>query len=94
FPDLRPGDHYNILLRLRGLDTHRDSPCEILHTILLGEDKYVWHETNKLWSTEQGALFAARLQSASIDGLNLTSLRSRYMVQYKKSLIGKHFKAL
>ncbi|KAJ7715042.1 hypothetical protein B0H16DRAFT_1477673 [Mycena metata] len=93
-PDLRPGDHYNILLRLRGLDPHRDSPCEILHTILLGEDKYVWHETTKLWSTEQGALFAARLQSASIDGLNLTSLRSRYMVQYKQSLIGKHFKAL
>ncbi|KAJ7035397.1 hypothetical protein C8F04DRAFT_1210324 [Mycena alexandri] len=71
-----------------------ERPCEILHTILLGEDKYVWHETTKLWSAEQCALFAARLQSASIDGLNLASLRSRYMVQYKKSLIGKHFKAL
>ncbi|KAJ7885706.1 hypothetical protein B0H14DRAFT_2338587 [Mycena olivaceomarginata] len=93
-PELRPGDHYNVLLRLRSLDPHRDSPCEILHTILLGEDKYVWHETTKVWNDEQGALFAARLQSASLDGLNLPSLRSKYMVQYKKSLIGKHYKAL
>ncbi|KAF8144015.1 hypothetical protein K438DRAFT_2103021 [Mycena galopus ATCC 62051] len=93
-PELRPGDHYNVLLRVRGLDPHRDSPCEILHTILLGEDKYVWHETSKVWNDEQGALFAARLQSSSIDGLSLPPLRSRYMVQYKKSLIGKHYKAL
>jgi hypothetical protein len=93
-PELRPGDHYNVLLRLRGLDPHCDSPCEILHTILLGEDKYVWHETSKVWNDEQGALFAACLQSSSLDGLNLPSLRSRYMVQYKKSLIGKHYKAL
>lgn len=93
-PELRPGDHYNVLLRLCSLDPHRDSPCEILHTILLGEDNYVWHETTKVWNDEQGALFAARLQSASLDGLNLPSLRSKYMVQYKKSLIGKHYKAL
>ncbi|KAJ6538220.1 hypothetical protein DFH09DRAFT_930637 [Mycena vulgaris] len=93
-PDLRPGDHFNVLLSLRGLDPHRDSPCEILHTILLGEDKYVWHETSKPWNDEQGALFAARLQACSVDGLNIPSLRPRYIVQYKKSLIGKHYKAL
>jgi hypothetical protein len=93
-PDLRPGDHFNVLLSLRGLDPHRDSPCEILHTILLGEDKYVWHETSKPWNDEQGALFAARLQACSIDGLNIPSLRPRYIIQYKKSLIGKHYKAL
>ncbi|KAF7360900.1 hypothetical protein MSAN_01119700 [Mycena sanguinolenta] len=93
-PELRPGDHYNVLLRVRGLDPHRDSPCEILHTILLGEDKYVWHETSKIWNDEQDAVFAARLQFSSIDGLSLPPLRSSYMVQYKKSLIGKHYKAL
>ncbi|KAJ7857220.1 hypothetical protein B0H13DRAFT_2237721 [Mycena leptocephala] len=93
-PELRPGDHYNVLLRLRGLDPHRDSPCEILHTVLLGEDKYVWYETTKGWNDEQGAIFAARLQSTSIDGLNLPPLHAQYMVQYKKSLIGKHYKAL
>ncbi|KAJ6617842.1 hypothetical protein B0H10DRAFT_1796504 [Mycena sp. CBHHK59/15] len=92
--DLRPGDHYNVLLCVRGLDPHRDSPCEILHTILLGEDKYVWHETNKGWNDEQGALFADRLQSSSVDGLSIPPLRAPYMVQYKNSLIGKHFKTL
>jgi hypothetical protein len=92
--ELRPGDHFNVLLRVRGLNPHQDSPCEILHTILLGEDKYVWHDTSKVWNDEQGALFAARLQCSSIDGLNLLALRSRYMVQYKKSLVGKHYKAL
>ncbi|KAJ7827689.1 hypothetical protein B0H14DRAFT_3144540 [Mycena olivaceomarginata] len=93
-PELRLGDHYNVLLRLCGLDPHRDSPCEILHTVLLREDKYVWYKTTKGWNDEQGEIFAARLQSASIDGLNLPPLRAQYMVQYKKSLIGKHYKAL
>ncbi|KAJ7302555.1 hypothetical protein DFH08DRAFT_926143 [Mycena albidolilacea] len=92
--ELRPGDHYNVLLSLRGLDPHRDSPCEILHTYLLGADKYVWHETTKPWNDAQGESFAARLQSASFDGLNMAPLRASYLVQYKNSLIGKHFKGL
>lgn len=91
---MRPGDHYNVLLSLRGLDPHRDSPCEILHTYLLGEDKYVWHETAKAGNDVQGELFAARLQSASFDRLNMSPLQASYMVQYKNSLIGKHFKGL
>ncbi|KAJ7354303.1 hypothetical protein DFH08DRAFT_691283 [Mycena albidolilacea] len=53
-PELQPGDHYNILLRLRSLDPHRDSPCEILHTVLLGEDKYVWHETIQVMLSRLG----------------------------------------
>ncbi|KAF8147592.1 hypothetical protein K438DRAFT_1910535 [Mycena galopus ATCC 62051] len=56
--------------------------------------KYVWHETTKAWSDAQGELFAARLQSASFDGLNMLPLRASYLVQYKNSLIGKHFKGL
>jgi hypothetical protein len=92
--ELRPGDHYNVLLSLRGLDPHRDSPCEILHTYLLGADKYVWHETTKPWNDAQGESFAARLHSASFDGLNMAPLRASYLVQYKNSLIGKHFKGL
>ncbi|KAJ7933328.1 hypothetical protein B0H13DRAFT_1856351 [Mycena leptocephala] len=55
---LRPGDHYNILLSVRGLDPHLDSPCENFHSILLGEDKYVWHETNSAWDKTKGDKFA------------------------------------
>ncbi|KAJ7135241.1 hypothetical protein C8R43DRAFT_1089512 [Mycena crocata] len=91
---LCPGDHYNILLSLRGLDPHRDSPCEILHSILLGDDKYIWHETNSVWDKTKGDKFAVRLQSSSVDGFNLPSLRGQYIVKYKNALIGKHFKVL
>ncbi|KAJ7144573.1 hypothetical protein C8R44DRAFT_602437 [Mycena epipterygia] len=94
--DLRPGDHFNVLLRLRGLDPHKDSPFEILHTYLLGVDKYVWHDTSnpKAWDDKKCELFATRLQSSSIDGLTLPPIRARYLVKYRNSLIGKHFKAL
>ncbi|KAJ7719037.1 hypothetical protein B0H16DRAFT_1739633 [Mycena metata] len=93
---LRPGDHYNILLSVRGLDPHQDSPCEILHSILLGDDKYIWHETHTGWdkSGVKANTFAVRLQSSSTDGLNIASLRGQYMVKYKGALIGKHFKVL
>ncbi|KAG5646330.1 hypothetical protein H0H81_008515, partial [Sphagnurus paluster] len=68
--------------------------CEIFHTFLLGNDKYVWHETNKAWDKTKDDLFAVRLQSSSTDGLSIPPLRSQYLLQYKNSLIGKHFKAL
>ncbi|KAJ7269023.1 hypothetical protein C8J57DRAFT_1435715 [Mycena rebaudengoi] len=90
----KSGDHYNILLSIRGLDPHRDSPCEILPSVLLGDDKYIWHETNKPWDKAKGEKFAVQLQSSSVEGLNLASVRGRYIVQYKNALIGKHFKIL
>lgn len=95
FPaDIRGGDHYNILFDLKGLNPHSDTPTEILHSIQLGGDKYVWHETNKKWSKKEEDVFARRLQASSIDGLSISPIRAQYMVQYKNSLIGKHFKTL
>lgn len=67
---------------------------EILHTILLGIDKYVWHFSNKEWDKKKDNLFALRLASSSLDGLTLPPLRAQYMLRYKNSLVGKHFKAL
>ncbi|KAJ7725015.1 hypothetical protein B0H14DRAFT_3620845 [Mycena olivaceomarginata] len=87
-------DHFNVLLRVRGLDPHQDSPCEILHSILLGVDKYIWHETNTAWDKAKEHRFAVRLQSSSTNGLNIPSVRGRYIVKYKNGLIGKHFKIL
>ncbi|KAJ7436399.1 hypothetical protein FB451DRAFT_1344639 [Mycena latifolia] len=90
--DLRPGVHFNLLLKTR--DPHRDTPGEILHTYLLGNDKYVWHDTTKQWDEKKQDLFAARLAASSIYGLSIPPPRPRYVVQYKNSLIGKHFKML
>ncbi|KAJ7893849.1 hypothetical protein B0H14DRAFT_3081346 [Mycena olivaceomarginata] len=59
-----------------------------------GNDKYVWHDTTKQWDRKQEETFAARLSSSSIQGLSIPPPRPRYVVQYKNSLIGKHFKML
>ncbi|THU81202.1 hypothetical protein K435DRAFT_565165, partial [Dendrothele bispora CBS 962.96] len=92
--DLRPGDHYNILLETRGIDPHLDTPGELLHSWLLGPDKYVWHSTSHGWNSDYESIFAVRLQSSCLDGLTIPPPRAEYMMKYKNSLIGKHFKSL
>ena len=77
-----------------GIDIHRETPVELLHTYLLGQVKYVWHHMHSSWSPKQFELFTIRLQSSSVDGLNILPIRARYITQYKDNLIGKHFKAL
>ncbi|KAF5352908.1 hypothetical protein D9758_007948 [Tetrapyrgos nigripes] len=86
--------HYNILLKTPGVDPHQDTPGEMLHTYLLGNDKYVWHNTSRDWNKDNELTFAIRLQSSCLHGLSIPPPRASYMVQYKNSLIGKHFKAL
>jgi hypothetical protein len=74
---------------------HKDTPTEILHTILLGVVKYYWGQT--IWILEKGQdfpLFQARLNSLVSDGLNVPKIQADYMCQYKGGLIGKHFKTL
>lgn len=79
---------------LKGLDPTQDTPVEILHTILLGVIKYVWHMLHTSWSDADRELFAIRLQSTDLNGLNVPALRAAYMLQYRNGLIGKHFKTL
>lgn len=71
---------------------------EILHTYLLGQDKYVWYATHSQWESQKNSgnlnTFAIRLASSSLDGLTLTSHFADYICQYKNALIGKHFKVL
>ncbi|KAJ7176872.1 hypothetical protein C8R46DRAFT_989066 [Mycena filopes] len=90
----QPGDKVNPLLDIAGLDPNRDTPVEILHTILLGIIKYVWYTLHSGWSEEQRDLFVIRLQSTDIDGLTIPPIRAAYMMQYRNGLIGKHFKTL
>lgn len=82
------------LILIAGIDPHRDTPVEILHSYLLGNDKYVWHDTTKGWDDQKQTIFAARLSASSIDSLSIPPPRPHYVVQYKNSLIGKHFKML
>jgi hypothetical protein len=77
-----------------GFDPPRDTPIELLHTILLGVLKYVWHATHKSWTTDQKKLFELRLQAADTSGLSVEGIRASYIVQYANSLIGRQFKIL
>lgn len=67
---------------------------ELLHTYLLGVEKYSWYYLHNEWTDPQSDLFATRLQSSSLDGLSLPALRASWMLQHPNNLIGKHLKAL
>jgi hypothetical protein len=75
-------------------DAPQDTPIELLHTILLGVKKYSWTGTHKKWTDEQKGTFSVRLQASSIKGLSVPAIRSKYIMQYANSLIGRQFKTL
>lgn len=89
------GELTNPLLSMDGVDIHKDTPTEILHTLLLGVVKYLWSQTVSLVADQKAeAIFQARLHSLSSEGLNVPSLLANYMCKHAGSLIGKHFKII
>ncbi|KAJ7867198.1 hypothetical protein B0H14DRAFT_3084134 [Mycena olivaceomarginata] len=93
--DQQKGDKFNPLLDITGLDPSQDTPVELLHTVLLGVMKYIWHMLNTTqWSDADRHLLAIRLQSTDISGLTIPPIRAGYMIQYRNNLIGKHFKTM
>lgn len=83
-----------LTFEFEGLDPSQDTPVEILHTILLGLVKYLWHGLHTSWEASEQDLFVVRLQSTDLDGLTVPPIRAAYMMQYCNGLIGKHFKTL
>ncbi|KDQ10561.1 hypothetical protein BOTBODRAFT_57961 [Botryobasidium botryosum FD-172 SS1] len=90
------GTKWNKLLELKslGLNVHTDTPDELLHLYLLGQDKYVWHILHNKWDPRDAPLFLIRLESACLKGLTLPPVRAKWILKHSNGLVGKHFKAL
>ncbi|KIO17254.1 hypothetical protein M407DRAFT_33083 [Tulasnella calospora MUT 4182] len=85
----------NPLLDMPGVDIHKDTPTEILHTVLLGVVKYFWLQTIVLLKKSHSMdVFETRLASINSEGLNIPKISAKYMCAYSGSLIGKHFKTI
>ncbi|KAL0568972.1 hypothetical protein V5O48_013001 [Marasmius crinis-equi] len=85
----------NPVIGMPGVNIHKDTPTEILHTILLGVVKYFWGQTVHILEKSKGfTTFQTRLASIDESGLNIPKLSAEYICGYKGSLIGKHFKSL
>ncbi|KAL0565044.1 hypothetical protein V5O48_016988 [Marasmius crinis-equi] len=83
---------YNSFLTTDGFDPARDTPVEILHTILLGVVKYIWHYSSKKWTSSQKITYSQRLQATDTDGLSIAEIQAEYIMNYSNSLNGRQFR--
>ncbi|KAI0685433.1 hypothetical protein BC835DRAFT_1408832 [Cytidiella melzeri] len=88
-------DWINPLLGLARVNIHKDTPTEILHTVLLGVVKYFWGQTVHIIEKAKSlALLEAQMESLAVHGLNLPVFVPAYICHYCGGLIGKDFKSL
>ncbi|KAL1714355.1 hypothetical protein EV715DRAFT_209819 [Schizophyllum commune] len=76
------------------LDPHRDTPVEILHTILLGFVKYLWRDVLTRVKKPDLQILIHRLSSVNVSGLGVPPLSGHTLVTYGRSLTGRDFRVI
>lgn len=83
-----------ILIFCLEVDMHLDTPCDILHGILLGPVKYMWREVHKGLSETDKATVERRTVAFNIAGLGIDKINPKQLVRYHGSLVGKDFRVV
>ncbi|KAL9936771.1 hypothetical protein V8E36_004006 [Tilletia maclaganii] len=95
---VQEGKHLNPLFQLyelQAFDVTKDTPCEILHTVLLGTVKYLIRATVPRLTVQQKADLERWLGAANMVGIgDGESFRGNYAMRHAQSLVGKDFKRL
>jgi hypothetical protein len=76
------------------LDPNQDTPCEVLHVVLLGFVKYFWRDAVLRLNAEERQLLIQRINSTDVRALGLAALRGETLVKYAGSLTGRDFRAI
>ncbi|KZS87843.1 hypothetical protein SISNIDRAFT_386046, partial [Sistotremastrum niveocremeum HHB9708] len=87
---------YSPIWRLLGSSPNEDTPCEILHIILLGIVKYFWRDAIQRLSDDQKETLTNRLSCLSVESLgpDISPISGPTYVKYAGSLVGRDFRVI
>lgn len=73
---------------------HRDTPVEILHTVLLGSTKYLWRSLIEKSSPAERGEMMDKIKLLSKGGLNGFSIDGTALIRYSGSRTGDDFRKI